>query len=161
MNDHSPECQPPFQELTIYTPLGRSVEVTKVSCWVPQEPQRLTFSYSIVGGTSQSRFSLQGAILVYNDITLGPPWPEQPHSYELLICVADSGPSIPHLSTTATIIVHVVPWNASTAATRIHRVTVRGVGPWDLERWGERALKDKETQFSRWNDGGWHSRGSH
>ncbi|XP_041616648.1 cadherin-related family member 4 isoform X6 [Vulpes lagopus] len=156
VNDHSPECQPPFQELTIYTPLGRSVEVTKVSCWVPQEPQRLTFSYSIVGGeghgghqavgegagqgqqwfpssatlfsgTSQSRFSLQGAILVYNDITLGPPWPEQPHSYELLICVADSGPSIPHLSTTATIIVHVVPWNASTAATRIHRVTVRGV----------------------------------
>ncbi|CAK7292264.1 Cadherin-related family member 4 [Vulpes lagopus] len=124
VNDHSPECQPPFQELTIYTPLGRSVEVTKVSCWVPQEPQRLTFSYSIVGGTSQSRFSLQGAILVYNDITLGPPWPEQPHSYELLICVADSGPSIPHLSTTATIIVHVVPWNASTAATRIHRVTV-------------------------------------
>ncbi|XP_072577067.1 cadherin-related family member 4 isoform X5 [Vulpes vulpes] len=124
VNDHSPECQPPFQELTIYTPLGRSVEVTKVSCWVPQEPQRLTFSYSIVGGTSQSRFSLQGAILVYNDITLGPPWPEQPHSYELLIRVADSGPSIPHLSTTATIIVHVVPWNASTAATRIHRVTV-------------------------------------
>ncbi|XP_072642282.1 cadherin-related family member 4 [Canis lupus baileyi] len=124
VNDHSPECQPPFQELTIYTPLGRSVEVTKVSCWVPQEPQRLTFSYSIVGGTSQSRFSLQGAILVYNDIMLGPPWPEQSHSYELLIRVADSGPSIPHLSTTATIIVHVVPWNASTASTRIHRVTV-------------------------------------
>ncbi|CAD7685186.1 unnamed protein product [Nyctereutes procyonoides] len=124
VNDHSPECQPPFQELTIYTPLGHSVEVTKVSCWVPQEPQRLTFSYSIMGGTSQSRFSLQGAILVYNDIMLGSPWPEQPHSYELLIRVADSGPSIPHLSTTATMIVHVIPWNASTAATRIHRVTV-------------------------------------
>lgn len=50
MNDHAPECEPPFQELTIYAPLGRSVEVTKVSCRIPQEPQHLTYSYSIVGG---------------------------------------------------------------------------------------------------------------
>lgn len=50
VNDHAPECEPPFQELTIYTALGRSMEVTKVSCWIPQEPQRLTLSYSIMGG---------------------------------------------------------------------------------------------------------------
>ncbi|XP_019486335.1 PREDICTED: cadherin-related family member 4 isoform X1 [Hipposideros armiger] len=127
VNDHVPECEPPFQELTVYTSLGRSMEVTKVSCRVPQEPQRLAFSYSIIGGNSQSRFSLQGAVLVHNDLTLGPPWPEQPHSYELLIRVADAGPSIPNLSTTATVVVHLVPWRASTVATRTHRTTVPSV----------------------------------
>ncbi|KAL1782339.1 cadherin-related family member 4 [Sigmodon hispidus] len=124
VNDHAPECEPPFQELTIYTPLGRSMEVTKVSCWIPQEPQRSTLSYSIVGGNSQNRFRLQGTVLMYNDSVLGPPWPEQPCTYELLIHVADVGPSIPHLSTTATIIAHLVPWKASTVATSTHRSTV-------------------------------------
>ncbi|XP_016058216.1 PREDICTED: cadherin-related family member 4 [Miniopterus natalensis] len=124
VNDHAPECEPPFQELTVHTFPGRSMEVTKVSCRVPQEPQRLAFSYSIVGGNSQSRFSLQGAVLVHNDLMLGPPWPEQPRTYELLIRVADAGPSIPHLSTTTTIIVHLVPRRASTVATSTHRATV-------------------------------------
>uniref|UniRef100_UPI00350E5823 cadherin-related family member 4 isoform 3 precursor n=1 Tax=Rattus norvegicus TaxID=10116 RepID=UPI00350E5823 len=124
VNDHAPECEPPFQELTIYTALGRSMEVTKVSCWIPQEPQRLTLSYSIMGGNSQSRFRLQGTILVYNDTVLGPPWPEPPSTHELLIHVADMGPSTPHLSTTATIIVHLVPWKASTVATSTHQSTV-------------------------------------
>ncbi|XP_036725062.1 cadherin-related family member 4 isoform X2 [Balaenoptera musculus] len=124
VNDHAPECEPPFQELTIHTHLGRSMEVTRVSCQVPQEPQRLAFSYSIVGGNSRSQFSLQGAVLVHNDLMLGPSWPEQPHTYELLIRVADAGPSTPHLSTTATVIVHLVPWRASTVATSAHRATV-------------------------------------
>lgn len=163
VNDHAPECEPPFQELTIYTPLGRSLEVTKVSCWIPQEPQRLALSYSIMGGVncggheavcedqtmvvipsspttllpgnSQSRFRLQGTILMHNDTVLGPPWPEQPCTYELLIRVADVGPSSPHLSTTATIIVHLVPWRASTVATSTYRSTVRGFsGPWGIGR---------------------------
>ncbi|XP_062971535.1 cadherin-related family member 4 [Cynocephalus volans] len=129
VNDHAPECDPPFQELTIYTPLGRSIEVTKVSCWIPQEPQRLAFSYSIMGGNSQSRFSLQGAVLVHNDFVLGPPWPEPPCTYELLIRVADAGPSIPHLSTTATITVHLFPWSTSTVATSNHRTTVPSMMP--------------------------------
>ncbi|XP_044790328.2 cadherin-related family member 4 isoform X6 [Bubalus bubalis] len=124
VNDHAPECEPPFQELTVYAHLGRSLEVTTVSCRVAQEPQRLAFSYRIVGGNSQSRFSLRGAVLVYNDLMLGAPWPEQPHTYDLLIRVADAGPSTPHLSTTATVIVHIVPWRASTGATSIHRTTV-------------------------------------
>ncbi|XP_054450513.1 cadherin-related family member 4 [Pteronotus mesoamericanus] len=123
VNDHAPECEPPFQELAIHTSPGRSTEVTEVSCRIPQEPQRLAFSYSIVGGNSQGRFSLQGAILVHKDRMLGPRWPEQPHTYELLIRVADAGPSIPHLSTTATVIVHLVPWRASTAATSTHGAT--------------------------------------
>ncbi|CAH6777721.1 cadherin-related family member 4 isoform X3 [Phodopus roborovskii] len=124
VNDHAPECEPPFQELTIYTPLGHSMEVTKVSCWIPQEPQRSVLSYSIVGGNSQNRFRLQGSVLMHNDTVLGPPWPEQPCTYELLIHVADVGPSIPHLSTTATIIVHLAPWRASTVATSTRRSTV-------------------------------------
>uniref|UniRef100_A0A8D1I502 Cadherin domain-containing protein n=1 Tax=Sus scrofa TaxID=9823 RepID=A0A8D1I502_PIG len=124
VNDHTPECEPPFQELTIHPHPGRSMEVTKVSCRVPQEPQRLAFSYSIVGGNSQSRFSLQGAILVHSDLMLAAPWPEQPRTYELLIRVADAGPSIPHLSTTATVIVHLVPWRGSTVATITHGTTV-------------------------------------
>nr|XP_020029043.1 cadherin-related family member 4 [Castor canadensis] len=124
VNDHAPECEPPFQELTIYTPLGHSIEVARVSCQIPQEPQRLAFSYSIVGGNTQSRFRLQGDILVHNDTLLGPPWPEQPCTYQLLIRVADAGPSIPHLSATTTIIVHLVPWRTSTVATSTHRTTM-------------------------------------
>ncbi|KFO18582.1 Cadherin-related family member 4 [Fukomys damarensis] len=124
VNDHAPECEPPFQELTISSPLGHNVEVTKMSCQILQEPQRLALSYSIVGGNSQSRFRLQGAILVHNDSVLGPPWPQQPCTYELLIRVADAGPSTSHLSTTATIIVHLLPWKASTMATRTHRAIV-------------------------------------
>ncbi|XP_036049332.1 cadherin-related family member 4 isoform X5 [Onychomys torridus] len=73
---------------------------------------------------SQSRFRLQGTVLMHNDTVLGPPWPEQPCTYELLIHVADVGPSTPHLSTTTTIIVHLVPWRASTVATSTHRSTV-------------------------------------
>ncbi|KAK2494266.1 hypothetical protein MC885_019633, partial [Smutsia gigantea] len=126
VNDHVPECEPPLQELTMHAPLGRSVEVTNVSCWVPQEPQRLAFSHSIVAGNSQSRFRLQGATLVHSELTLGAPWPDQPHTYELLIRVADAGPSGPHLSTTATVIVHLVPWRASTVATSTHRATGSG-----------------------------------
>ncbi|XP_076985419.1 cadherin-related family member 4 [Tamandua tetradactyla] len=124
VNDHAPECEPVFQELTIHTHSGRSVEVTKMSCWIPQEPQRLAFSYNIVGGNSQSRFSLQGTVLVHSDPVLWPPWPEQPHTYQLLIRVADAGPSTPHLSTTATVIVHLVPWRASTMAISTLRATV-------------------------------------
>ncbi|XP_004676211.1 PREDICTED: cadherin-related family member 4 [Condylura cristata] len=123
VNDHMPKCEPPFQELTIYTPLGHSVEVTKVSCRIPQEPQRLAFSYSIVRGNTQSQFSLQGTVLVYNNLMLRPSWPKQPHTYELLIHVADAGPFTSHLSTTATVIVHVVPGSTSTMATRTHRDT--------------------------------------
>lgn len=63
---------------------------------------------------------------MHNDLTLGAPWPEQPHTYELLIRVADAGLSSPHLSTTATVTVHLVPWRASTGATSTHRTTVRG-----------------------------------
>ncbi|XP_048649831.1 cadherin-related family member 4 isoform X6 [Marmota marmota marmota] len=127
VNDHPPECEPPFQELTIYTTLGHSVEVTKVSCWIPQEPQRLAFSYSIIGGDSKNQFRLQEAILMHNDSMLGPPWQEQPCTYELLIRAADAGPSIPHLSTTVTIIVHLVPWRASTVAMSTQRTTVPSV----------------------------------
>lgn len=97
---------------------------------------------------------------MHKSITWGPHWPEQPHTYELLIRVADAGPSIPHLSTTATVIVHLIPWSTSTVTTRTHRSPVRG-GPLDLGKWGERILKGEETQFSRRNDGGRHSRGSH
>ncbi|XP_047420639.1 cadherin-related family member 4 isoform X2 [Sciurus carolinensis] len=115
------------EELTIYTTLGHSVEVTKVSCWIPQEPQRLTFSYSIMGENSKNQFRMQEAILVHNYSLLEPPWPEQSCTYELLIHVADAGPFIPHLSTTATIIVHLVPWRASTVATSTQRTTVPSV----------------------------------
>ncbi|ELK25029.1 Cadherin-related family member 4 [Myotis davidii] len=124
VNDHAPECEPPFQELTIHTSPGSGMEVTKLSCRVPQEPQRQAFSYSLVGGNRQGRFRLQGAALLQDDLLLGASPPEQPQTYELLIRVADAGPSAPHLSTTATVIVHLVPWRASTVATSTSRATV-------------------------------------
>lgn len=115
-----------------------------------QGQQQSPSSATLLSGNSQSRFSLQGAVLVHSD--KGPPLPEQPHTHELLIRVADAGPSVPHLSTTATVIVHLVPWRASTVATSTHRATVRG-GPWALEVGGERISEDGETQFSRWTVG--------
>ncbi|KAK1332680.1 hypothetical protein QTO34_007363 [Cnephaeus nilssonii] len=127
VNDHAPECEPPFQELAVHTSPGSSTEVTTVSCRVPQEPQRLAFSYSIVGGDGQGRFRLQGAALLHEDLPSGPPPPEQPQTYELWIRVADAGPSTPHLSTTATVIVHLVPPRASTAATSTNGATVPAV----------------------------------
>ncbi|XP_075404031.1 cadherin-related family member 4 [Tenrec ecaudatus] len=144
VNDHEPKCEPPFQELTIHAFHGRSVEVTKVSCWIPQEPQRLAFSYNIVGGNSQSRFSLQGAVLVHNGVVSGSPWSPQSRTYELLIRVADAGPTPPHLSTTATIIVHLVPWRVSTVAPSTRRAPMTSMNPllvtsteafWQPEAW--------------------------
>lgn len=101
---------------------------------------------TLLSGNSQSQFSLRGAVLVHDNPKLGAPWPEQPRTYELLIRVADAGPSIPHLSTTATVIVHLVPWKASTVAASTHRATVRGIlGPL---RGGERGLwKVKSPSF--------------
>ncbi|XP_007527381.1 cadherin-related family member 4 [Erinaceus europaeus] len=124
VNEHTPMCEPPFQELTIHTLLGRSVEVAKMSCRIPQEPLRQAFSYSIIGGNSQSRFSLQGAVLIHNDLMLRPFWLEKPQTYELLIRVADAGPITPHLSTTATVIAHLVPWRTTTVAMSTHQATV-------------------------------------
>uniref|UniRef100_G1R5D8 Cadherin related family member 4 n=1 Tax=Nomascus leucogenys TaxID=61853 RepID=G1R5D8_NOMLE len=137
-------------ELAIYAPLGRSVEVTKVSCQIPQEPQRLTTPIASweVGdmGNSQNQFILQGATLVHSDLVLGPFWPEQPRTYELLIRVADAGPSPTHLSTTATIIVHLVPRRASTVATSTHRTTVRRLlGP--SAGWEGWTLESEETHL--------------
>nr|KAF6334951.1 cadherin related family member 4 [Pipistrellus kuhlii] len=108
VNEHAPECEPPFQELAVHASPGSSTEVARLSCRVPQEPQRLAFSYSLVGGTPPS----------------GPSPPAQPRTFELLIRVADAGPSAPHLSTTATVLVHLVPPRASTAATSTSGATV-------------------------------------
>lgn len=115
----------------------QAVGESQAKLMIPSSPTTL------LSGNSQSRFRLQGTVLVYNDTVLGPLWPEQPRTYELLIHVADVGPSIPHLSTTATIIVHLIPWKASTVATSTHQSTVRGFsGSWGL---GERTLKDEDT----------------
>lgn len=81
---------------------------------------------------------------MHSDLMLAAPWPEQPRTYELLIRVADAGPSIPHLSTTATVIVHLVPWRGSTVATITHGTTVRGV-PQALGGWRERILESAGT----------------
>ncbi|KAM6169905.1 cadherin-related family member 4 [Rhynchocyon petersi] len=143
VNEYAPECEPPFQELTIQTSLGHNVEVTKMSCRILQEPERKTFSYSIVGGNNQSQFSLQGAVLVHSDPVLGS-WSQQPHTYELLIRVADLGPSISYLCTTATVTVHLLPWRASTVATSTHKTTIPSMTPllmtgteafWQPEPW--------------------------
>lgn len=96
---------------------------------------------------------------MHDNLKPGAPWPERPHTYELLIRVADAGPSIPHLSTTATVIVHLVPWKASTVAASTHRATVRG-GPWAFVGWGKRTLEGEEPQFSRWMMGKAFQRGT-
>ncbi|CAK6435894.1 unnamed protein product [Pipistrellus nathusii] len=124
VNEHAPECEPPFQELAVHASPGSSTEVTRLSCRVPQEPQRLAFSYSLVGGAGQGRFRLQGAALLHEEPPSGPPPPAQPRTYELLIRVADAGPSAPHRSTTATVLVHLVPRTASAAATSTSGATV-------------------------------------
>lgn len=84
----------------------------------------------LLSGNRLSRFRLHGAVLLQADLQEGPSPPEQPQTYELLVRVADAGPSAPHLSTTATVIVHLVPRRASTTATSTpSATTVRGPRP--------------------------------
>ncbi|XP_072506940.1 cadherin-related family member 4 isoform X2 [Notamacropus eugenii] len=119
VNDHVPECEPPFQELTISSAPSINTEVTRLMCSDSDVPEQApgAFSFTIVGGNSNGRFYMRNNILFHNIFSFKPDGLLDPHTYELLVRVTDKGPTLPLFSTTAIIIVHVVPWMTTVPTT--------------------------------------------
>ncbi|XP_027692935.1 cadherin-related family member 4 isoform X2 [Vombatus ursinus] len=119
VNDHAPECEPPFQELTISSAPSINAEVTRWTCWDRDMPEQApgAFSFTIVGGNSNGRFYMRDNILFHNVFSFQPNGLLDSHTYELLVRVTDKGPTLPLFSTTAVVIVHVIPWMTTVPTT--------------------------------------------
>ncbi|KAF7246651.1 Protocadherin Fat 2 [Varanus komodoensis] len=119
VNDEPPVCWPPYYNKIIYSTIKTSV--LQLNCSDKDSPAH-ELSYTIVGGNTHNRFKLQR-------VGSGPPslmttqsfqydvfrGIQDPTSFQLLIEVADqwNGDLASRLSSTATVIVHVVPWSTS------------------------------------------------
>ncbi|XP_074139383.1 cadherin-related family member 4 isoform X2 [Sminthopsis crassicaudata] len=131
VNDHAPECEPPFQELTISSAPSTNAEVTKLMCTDRDTPEQApaAFSFTIVGGNSNGRFYMKGNILLHKTFSLQSDGPLDPLTYELLVRVTDNGPTEPLFSTTAIVIVHVIPWMTTVPTTSTEPVMVSSPTP--------------------------------
>ncbi|XP_003341756.3 cadherin-related family member 4 isoform X2 [Monodelphis domestica] len=131
VNDHAPECEPPFQELTISSGPSISAEVTRLTCSDRDVPEQApeAFSFSIVGGNSNRRFSMKDNILLHNVFSFQPDGLLDPLTYELLVRVTDKGPTFPLFSTTAIVIVHVIPWTTTVPTTSTKAETISSPTP--------------------------------
>ncbi|XP_068951518.1 cadherin-related family member 4 [Petaurus breviceps papuanus] len=111
VNEHVPECEPPFQELTISPAPSTNAEVTRLTCSDQDMPEQApgAFSFAIVGGNSNGRFYMRDNILFHNVFSFQPDGLDS-YTYELLVRVTDKGPTLPLFSTTAIVIIHVIPW---------------------------------------------------
>ncbi|XP_074054081.1 LOW QUALITY PROTEIN: cadherin-related family member 4 [Macrotis lagotis] len=119
VNDHAPECEPPFQELTISSGPNINAEVTRLTCSDKDMPEQAPggFSFTIVGGNSNGRFYMKDNILFHKVFSFQPDGLLDPYTYELLVRVTDKGPTLPLFSATAIVIVHVIPWMTTVPAT--------------------------------------------
>nr|XP_020854937.1 cadherin-related family member 4 isoform X3 [Phascolarctos cinereus] len=122
VNDYAPECEPPFQEITISSAPSVNAEVTRLMCSDRDRPEQApgAFSFTIVGGNSNGRFYMRDNILFHDVFSFQSNGLLDSHTYELLVRVADNGPTLPLFSTTAVVIVHVIPWMTTvpTASTK-------------------------------------------
>ncbi|XP_051777332.1 cadherin-related family member 4-like [Erpetoichthys calabaricus] len=115
-NDNPPVCNPSYNEVTIYSTLKAGVSIVALQC--TDRDVTSVLSYSIVGGNIHNRFVLNGNNLQSkNTFSYASPGVFDPTNYELLIQVTDGGP--PTFSTTATVIVHVVPWFTTAPTTTV------------------------------------------
>ncbi|KAM4748910.1 cadherin-related family member 4-like [Rhinophrynus dorsalis] len=119
VNDEAPICSPAYYETIIYSTIKTSFLTLK--CSDKDSPDK-QLSYSIVSGNTNNRFTLQRE-------DAGPPslattqnfqftvfkGTQDPTVFQLLIEVTDElgGNKTLQLSTTATVIVHVVPWTTT------------------------------------------------
>ncbi|XP_053325167.1 cadherin-related family member 4 [Spea bombifrons] len=113
-NDNPPECNPPYQTTTIYSTLSTGSDIVTLTC-TDKDPTSV-LSYSIVGGNTNNRFSMNGNNLRHSNFSYNPDGIFDPQTFELLIKVTDSTTS-PRFTTTATVFVNVVPWTTTKPTT--------------------------------------------
>ncbi|XP_075715530.1 cadherin-related family member 4-like [Rhinoderma darwinii] len=131
VNDEAPVCSPAYYEKIIYS--TRKIPVLKLQCSDKDSPDD-ELNYAIVSENKANRFILQRD----DD---GPPsiYPVQnfqynvfegiqdPTVFQLLIEVTDErgGNKALQLSTTATVIIHVVPWTTTIPTTTLKPTTMQ------------------------------------
>ncbi|XP_062923848.1 cadherin-related family member 4-like isoform X1 [Mobula hypostoma] len=116
VNDMPPVCSPPFYKETIYSTLAENVPVVTLSCTDRDSEQLI---YRIVGGNTNSRFTSRGnSLFSRNSFSYNMDGVIDPTTFELLIQVTDvnDADSKLQLTSTAIVIVHVIPWTTTVTA---------------------------------------------
>ncbi|XP_077182219.1 cadherin-related family member 4 isoform X2 [Paroedura picta] len=116
VNDQAPVCAPNVKTCNIYSTLASTTSNLTLQCHDNEEGSQLR--YTIVGGNINGRFHMVDNMLFHNTFSYNRDGIFDPLNYELLVEVTDS-PSTPRFSTTATIIVHVMPWTTTGPTTPI------------------------------------------
>eukprot|EP00062_Callorhinchus_milii_P006350 gi/632946741/ref/XP_007888708.1/ PREDICTED: cadherin-related family member 4 [Callorhinchus milii] len=125
VNDIPPVCNPSIYEQTIYSTLTGSVPIVTISC---TDKDSASLHYSIVGGNTNDRFvSIRNQVYSRNTLSYHSEGVNDQTTFELLIQVTDSedGKQSIHLTTTATVIIHVVPWTTTFPTTTTQLTTQR------------------------------------
>ncbi|OCT85645.1 hypothetical protein XELAEV_18023816mg [Xenopus laevis] len=113
-NDNPPFCTPPYYLTTIYSTLSTTANVQSLNCKDNDVTSVLT--YTIVGGDTNNRFYMNGNSVRHNPFSYNNNGINDPLTFELLVLVTDST-NPPQYSTTATVIVNVVPWTTTQPTT--------------------------------------------
>ncbi|XP_042311814.1 cadherin-related family member 4 isoform X2 [Sceloporus undulatus] len=114
VNDNSPVCDPPFYKRSIYSTQASTISVVQLTC--TDKDERSELIYNIVGGNTNGRFRMDGNRLFPNTFSYNRDGIFDPLTFELLVQVTDSH-STPQFSTTAVILVHVIPWTTTVPTT--------------------------------------------
>ncbi|KAL8212238.1 UNVERIFIED_CONTAM: hypothetical protein K2H54_041112 [Gekko kuhli] len=131
VNDRAPVCTPEIETRTIYSTLASTANIMTLQCYDDEEGSQLT--YTIVGGNINGRFYMNDNRLFHNTFSYNRDGIFDPLNFELLVEVTDSR-STPRLSTTATIIVHVIPWTTTVPTTAAVTTTMASKKPIILYR---------------------------
>uniref|UniRef100_S4RG57 Cadherin domain-containing protein n=1 Tax=Petromyzon marinus TaxID=7757 RepID=S4RG57_PETMA len=120
VNDEPPVCTPAFYEQTIYSTLAAFQSVVQMQC-SDLDSLALDLEYRIIGGNTNGRFVLSNArppaVLtrsIFSYFTLG--GVTDPKDFQLLVLIEDEATNpdkTRRLSSTATILIHVVPWTTT------------------------------------------------
>ncbi|KAM8930725.1 cadherin-related family member 4 [Pelodytes ibericus] len=119
-NDNAPVCDPMYYNIQIYSTLSVGSNIVGLTC--TDKDISSILAYSIIGGNTNNRFSMSGANVRHNLFSYNPDGVFDPLTFELLIKVTDSTTS-PQYSTTATVIVNVVPWTTTQPTTTTSTTT--------------------------------------
>ncbi|XP_075795703.1 LOW QUALITY PROTEIN: cadherin-related family member 4 [Pelodiscus sinensis] len=123
VNDQPPSCTPPYQELFIHSTRDPSLPLTQLQCSDEDESTVLPLSYILVGGNTDGHFRLAGSTLLHSAFYPPDSAPE-PRTFQLLVEVTDSL-SLPRHSTTATLVVHVMPRATAAPSAATTRTTLQ------------------------------------
>ncbi|XP_067321642.1 cadherin-related family member 4 [Anolis sagrei] len=121
VNDNPPVCNPSFYEKPIYSTQAQTLSIVQLACSDRDVTSEL--NYNIVGGNINGRFRMEGDRLFPNTFSYNRDGIFDPLTFKLLVEVTDSR-STPRFSTTAIILVHVIPWTTTVPTTTTTTTTV-------------------------------------